>query len=111
MGHRYILLLCIALTLPAIAADNTKRAADRQARMNLLKTLPDAQKKITANYLNLLATDGQWLLGLQDKADAATIVAEIESLDPQQAKLAELKKGVEGIAEGKALDELKQKEM
>jgi hypothetical protein len=88
-----------------------RRAADRQVRAAALKSLPDGVRKAESAYLAGLAATAQWLITLQAKAEASTIVSQIESLDDKYAALADLKKNVAAIPAAVALDETKQKEL
>ncbi|MCY3024438.1 MAG: hypothetical protein NTW87_36145 [Planctomycetota bacterium] len=104
-------LLCLLPRAALHAGEGPRRAADRQARISALKSLPDALKKAQAPYLKTLAETCQWLIGLQAKTDATTLVAELEGLDDKHPALAGLKKGLEAITVPVIFEEAKQKEL
>jgi hypothetical protein len=112
-----LLLVCSAGTLAAgdapfqLSAAGQRRAADRQARANMLKNFPELMRKANGPYITAQVTVCQWLLGLKAKDEAAKIVDEIEKLDAQHTALAGLKKSLEGLASDTPLEDAAKKDL
>lgn len=85
-------------------AESQRRAAERQTRGALAKSYADELKKAETPYLNSLGDAVRWLTGLQAKAEAEQLVAEIEKVNPGYLNLSQLKSMVAGLAPVKELD-------
>ena len=104
-----ILALCAQAGEPG--HESVRRTVARQARTAAEKSQPDAYKKALGSYMNSLAGVGEWLAGLQDKADAATLAGEIEAIDGNFSGLTALRKAIELATAPAALTEPMQKEL
>jgi hypothetical protein len=111
LGCLFVFALSAGVIAGQAAPERATRAAARDSRSKVAASYIAAKKSAEGNYLSSLSQTVKWLVTLDAKAEATTLLNEMREVNGEYSNLKSLETLVADVAAPKALEDAKRKEM